>query len=245
MSFAGQKITWEEYQARKSQHNETMLLLFDHRLNAEIIPDRSYGNVQAHRFFVGQQLTRDWQASGPLPNMPNPFLTPRPSDSRNGTSRQSSQAPVQSPRGLPLTSPRHTSGGRAVSLPVPEDFSATPSVEQSSPRRLRQGSVGHATPRTTGSTLHTPRLTPRSEKPRSASQSVGLGLHNSFFEARVDREVSIFDSVINGVKETAIFKKSDSKGWIRDMEKRNSYLEKYCKKLEHENNQILLQTLHC
>jgi hypothetical protein len=57
---------------------------------------------------------------------------------------------------------------------------------------------------------------------------------------RVDQRQTIFGDVIQGLKETAKATKTSPKWRIRDMEKRNTHLEAYCKELELRNNQLLL-----
>ena len=57
---------------------------------------------------------------------------------------------------------------------------------------------------------------------------------------RVDQRQTIFGDVIQGLKETAKATKTDPRWGIRDMEKRNTHLEAYCKELEIRNNQLLL-----
>ena len=57
---------------------------------------------------------------------------------------------------------------------------------------------------------------------------------------RVDQRQTIFGDVIRGLKETAKATKTNPKWGIRDMEKRITHLEAYCKELEVRNNQLLL-----
>lgn len=60
-------------------------------------------------------------------------------------------------------------------------------------------------------------------------------------ESGEDQRSTFFGSLILGLKETANVKKTDPKGWIGEMQKRNSHLEAYCKQLELQNNKMLLQ----
>lgn len=241
MFYEGKKITWNEYQLRKNQHAETMLLLFDHKANAEITDETHYEYVRAQRSFIGEHLNYDRKRIAPIPRMENPFISIQPTSVRNDISAYPSSIPAKSPDQIsPLTTPRNISH-RAASVPIHGNFFSFESpgvqpVKQSPSAQTSQSPAGNSTPRT-------PRNTPRSSvgTPRTASQIIGFDPRNSGFESRLDKPLSLFDCVISGLKETASVKRTDSKGWIRDMEKRNDYLEKYCKKLETENNQILLR----
>ena len=75
--------------------------------------------------------------------------------------------------------------------------------------------------------------------PRTPRRNGGPELEKS--ESEADQRSTFFGSLILGLKETANVKKTDPKGWIGEMQKRNSHLEAYCKQLELQNNKMLLQ----
>ena len=214
------KISRAEFEANCRKHAAEFgpSMLLDHKAHAEIVADHiiaGFHRARALRTRVHGHLQLKGPQTPPQISQATTLFADFSSPLRNGLEGRDDTHQL-SPLGM---TPLRTHRSQTTTPRTPPNTVRTPN--SANIRMARSGRCASApdfedSPRPNG--------TPASKKP----------------ECRVDQQQTFFGSLLQGLKETAQVKKTDPKGRIRDMEKRNAHLEVYCKQLEIYNNQILL-----
>ena len=222
------------------------MLLFDHRANAELVADHiakipkrqrpsifCYENTIALTCENLPQVAGFHNAKALRARVRSQLQSKIPQTPRQSALFAAFESPfkaVPEERAPPKTSPG------TPRLPNTPNSRQTPSSANTTPRHSSGRCASVPVYEDSGDISMAINAAP---VPRTPRRNGAQELQKS--ESGEDQRSTFFGSLILGLKETANVKKTDPKGWIGEMQKRNSHLEAYCKQLELQNNKMLLQ----